>query len=187
MTDHHRKAVIRLLRRRARARPERRRGRPIRHGLGVVGALRSTREAAGYLWSARLHSRLVLGAMGAAPPGAAAAPGTNSVASRQRPGHSSGPTSCATSRRSTKPRTRSMRGPTWSGAKRSGPQGRSFKPAASPCPPRSGRSTPRTPRPSRGAGMSLHHVSGRKCLRMQNFTFESVQDGSKWIAQTGHV
>jgi hypothetical protein len=35
--------------------------------------------------------------------------------------------------------------------------------------------------------MSLHHVSGRKCLRMQNFTFESVQDGSKWIAQTGHV
>jgi len=57
VTGFHRKAVIRLLRRPARRRA-RRRGRPVRYGATVVGALRQIWEAAGYPWSVRLRALL---------------------------------------------------------------------------------------------------------------------------------
>jgi hypothetical protein len=57
VTGYHRKAVIRLLRRPA-GRRGRRRGRPVRYGPTVVGALRRMWEAAGYPWSVRLKALL---------------------------------------------------------------------------------------------------------------------------------
>jgi hypothetical protein len=57
VTGYHRKAVIRLLRRRA-VRRGRRRGRPVRYGPTVVGPLRQIWEAAGYPWSLRLRALL---------------------------------------------------------------------------------------------------------------------------------
>ncbi len=57
VTGYHRKAAVRLLNR---AQPPRargpRRGRPVRYGPGVVRALRTLWEAAGYPWSARLRA-----------------------------------------------------------------------------------------------------------------------------------
>ena len=65
MTGRHRKALIRHLRRRAVAGPEghggkrkRRRGRPLRYGPRVVGALLGVWKAAGYPWSVRLKALL---------------------------------------------------------------------------------------------------------------------------------
>jgi hypothetical protein len=57
VTGHHRKAVIRLLRRPA-AKRRPRRGRPVRYGPVVVGTLRRIWEAAGYPWSVRLQALL---------------------------------------------------------------------------------------------------------------------------------
>jgi hypothetical protein len=57
VTGYHRKAVIRLLRRSA-VRRVRRRGRPIRYGPSVIGALRRIWAAAGYPWSVRLCALL---------------------------------------------------------------------------------------------------------------------------------
>jgi hypothetical protein len=57
VTGYHRKAVIRFVRRPARRRA-RRRGRPVRYGATVVGALRQIWEAAGYPWSVRLRALL---------------------------------------------------------------------------------------------------------------------------------
>jgi hypothetical protein len=57
MTGYHRKAVIRLLRRPERP-PRRRKGRPVRYGPRVVGALRVIWQAAGYPWSTRLQALL---------------------------------------------------------------------------------------------------------------------------------
>jgi hypothetical protein len=57
VTGYHRKAVIRLLRRPDTAR-RRRRGRPVRYGPTVIGALRRIWEAAGYPWSVRLRALL---------------------------------------------------------------------------------------------------------------------------------
>jgi hypothetical protein len=56
VTGYHRKAVIRLLRRRPVRR--RRRGRPVRYGPAVVEALRRIWTAAGYPWSVRLRALL---------------------------------------------------------------------------------------------------------------------------------
>ncbi len=57
VTRYHRKAAVRLLNR---ATPPRargpRRGRPVRYGPGVVRALRTIWEAAGYPWSVRLRA-----------------------------------------------------------------------------------------------------------------------------------
>ena len=58
MTGYHRKAVIRLLRRPERPPTPRRKGRPVRYGPRVVGALRTIWQAAGYPWSARLRALL---------------------------------------------------------------------------------------------------------------------------------
>jgi hypothetical protein len=60
MTGYHRKAVIRLLRRPERPTPARRKGRPVRYGPRVIGALRTIWQAAGYPWSARLRALLPL-------------------------------------------------------------------------------------------------------------------------------
>lgn len=57
-TGYHRKAVIRLLRRPERQTTKRRKGRPVRYGPRVVGALRVIWQAAGYPWSARLRALL---------------------------------------------------------------------------------------------------------------------------------
>ena len=57
-TGYHRKAVIRLLRRPERPTTTRRKGRPVRYGPRVVGALRVIWQAAGYPWSARLRALL---------------------------------------------------------------------------------------------------------------------------------
>lgn len=57
VTGYHRKAVIRLLRRPV-GRRRARRGRPVRYGPVVVGALRQIWEAAGYPWSVRLQALL---------------------------------------------------------------------------------------------------------------------------------
>jgi hypothetical protein len=57
VTGYHRKAVIRLLGRPA-VRRVRRRGRPVRYGPRVVGALRQIWAAAGYPWSVRLRALL---------------------------------------------------------------------------------------------------------------------------------
>jgi hypothetical protein len=57
VTGYHRKAVIRLLGRPAAPRRGRR-GRPVRYGPVVVGALRQIWEAAGYPWSVRLQALL---------------------------------------------------------------------------------------------------------------------------------
>lgn len=57
VTGYHRKAAIRFLRRPARRRA-RRRGRPVRYGVAVVGALRQLWEATGYPWSVRLRALL---------------------------------------------------------------------------------------------------------------------------------
>ena len=57
VTGYHRKAVIRLLRRRPGHRP-RGGGRPVRYGPVVVGTLRRVWEAAGYPWSVRLQALL---------------------------------------------------------------------------------------------------------------------------------
>lgn len=57
VTGYHRKAAIRFLRRPARRRA-RRRGRPVRYGATVVGALRQIWEAAGYPWSVRVQALL---------------------------------------------------------------------------------------------------------------------------------
>jgi hypothetical protein len=57
VTGYHRKAVIRLFGRPP-GRPRRRRGRPVRYGPTVVGALRRIWEAAGYPWSVRLQALL---------------------------------------------------------------------------------------------------------------------------------
>jgi len=58
MAGYHRKAVIRLLRRPERPTTRRRKGRPVRYGPRVVGALRAIWQAAGYPWSARLRALL---------------------------------------------------------------------------------------------------------------------------------
>jgi hypothetical protein len=58
VTGYHRKAVIRLLRRPERPATKRRKGRPVRYGPRVVGALRTIWQAAGYPWSARLRALL---------------------------------------------------------------------------------------------------------------------------------
>lgn len=60
MTGYHRKAVIRLLRRPERPPTKRRKGRPVRYGPRVVGALRAIWQAAGHPWSARLRALLPL-------------------------------------------------------------------------------------------------------------------------------
>jgi hypothetical protein len=60
VTGYHRKAVIRLLRRPARPRPHRRRGRPRRYGPAVVRVLRAVWTAAGYPWAVRLQALLPL-------------------------------------------------------------------------------------------------------------------------------
>jgi len=60
VTGYHRKAVIRLLRRPARPRPRRRRGRPRRYGPAVVRVLRAVWTAAGYPWAVRLQALLPL-------------------------------------------------------------------------------------------------------------------------------
>ena len=60
VTGYHRKAVIRLLRRPARPRPHRRRGRPRRYGPAVVWVLRAVWTAAGYPWAVRLQALLPL-------------------------------------------------------------------------------------------------------------------------------
>jgi hypothetical protein len=57
LTGYHRKAVIRVLGRPVAPRRGRR-GRPVRYGPAVVGALRQIWEAAGYPWSVRLHALL---------------------------------------------------------------------------------------------------------------------------------
>jgi hypothetical protein len=57
VTGYHRKAVIRRLRRSV-VRRVGRRGRPVRYGPRVVGALRQIWEAAGYPWSVRLRALL---------------------------------------------------------------------------------------------------------------------------------
>jgi hypothetical protein len=57
-TGYHRKAVIRLLRRPEKRTRKRRKGRPVRYGPRVVGALRAIWQAAGYPWSARLRALL---------------------------------------------------------------------------------------------------------------------------------
>src|SRR2546427_5762186 len=58
VTGYHRKAVIRRLRRPAGRGRRRRRGRPVRYGPEVVGALRAIWTAAGYPWSLRLKALL---------------------------------------------------------------------------------------------------------------------------------
>jgi hypothetical protein len=58
VTGYHRKAVIRLLRRRMAAGPRRRRGRPVQYSPEVVRALRAIWTAAGYPWSVRLKALL---------------------------------------------------------------------------------------------------------------------------------
>jgi hypothetical protein len=58
VTGYHRKAVIRLLRRRRAVRHGRRRGRPVRYGPTVIDMLRRIWEAAGYPWSVRLRALL---------------------------------------------------------------------------------------------------------------------------------
>ena len=58
VTGYHRKAVIRRLRRPAGRGRRRRRGRPVRDGPEVVGALRAIWTAAGYPWSLRLKALL---------------------------------------------------------------------------------------------------------------------------------
>ncbi len=60
VTGYHRKAVIRRLRRPARPRPRRRRGRPRRYGPAVVRVLRAVWTAAGYPWAVRLKAVLPL-------------------------------------------------------------------------------------------------------------------------------
>ena len=57
VTGYHRKAAIRLLRRRAGPRGRGRR-RPVRYGSTVVGTLRRIWEAAGCPWSLRLQALL---------------------------------------------------------------------------------------------------------------------------------
>lgn len=58
VTGYHRKAMIRALRRPAARRRGPRRGRPVRYGPAVVGAVRVVWEAAGYPWSVRLKALL---------------------------------------------------------------------------------------------------------------------------------
>jgi len=60
VTRYHRKAVIRLLRRPARARRRRRGGPPVQYGPEVVAVLRAIWTAAGYPWSVRLKALLPL-------------------------------------------------------------------------------------------------------------------------------
>ena len=57
VTGYHRKAVIRLLRRRE-PRRRGRRARPVRYGPEVIAALRAVWTAAGYPWSVRLKALL---------------------------------------------------------------------------------------------------------------------------------
>lgn len=58
VTGYHRKAVIRLLGRRAPKRPGRRRGRRVAYAPDVITALRAIWTAAGYPWSVRLKALL---------------------------------------------------------------------------------------------------------------------------------
>jgi hypothetical protein len=60
VTRYHRKAVIRLLQRPARARRRRRGGPPVQYGPDVVAVLRASWTAAGYPWSVRLKALLPL-------------------------------------------------------------------------------------------------------------------------------
>jgi hypothetical protein len=60
VTRYHRKAVIRLLRRRAGRRHGRRGGRRVQYGPEVVAVLRAIWAAAGYPWSVRLKALLPL-------------------------------------------------------------------------------------------------------------------------------
>jgi hypothetical protein len=60
VTRYHRKAVIRLLQRPARARRRRRGGPPVQYGPDVVAVLRAIWTAAGYPWSVRLKALLPL-------------------------------------------------------------------------------------------------------------------------------
>src|SRR4029450_12160150 len=60
VTRYHRKAVIRLLQRPARARRRRRGGAPVQDGPHVVAVLRAIWTPAGYPWSVRLKALLPL-------------------------------------------------------------------------------------------------------------------------------
>ena len=58
VTGYHRKAAVRVLRRGARGRRSRRRGRTVRYEPAVVAALRAIWTVAGYPWSVRLKALL---------------------------------------------------------------------------------------------------------------------------------